>query len=582
MARTMKQLRTAGKQFLRNSAQPRPVRKAVKSKKKTGSCSDTSSSNIQGAQGSRKGLKLNKWNEADMQKALEEYRQKEAEGVACLRNIAKSWRVPKSTLARRVKAPQLGLEHASGRPTVFNEAAEDELATVILDLARRGFPLSEIQIRKLATQFANANNLQVFSQKKENQAGYYWFKGFMRRHPELCVKRAEGLSAARSGAMNKTNIDNWFAEYKQLVDRLNISDLPSHIWNLDESGLQDVFEAKRAVGQKGVPLYQVTAGEKGETTTILPVFNAMGEIGKLMVIFKGKRVRPEWAVGSPPGTLVRASPDGWINKDLFFEFCEAFVKTLVKDDKKHVLLMDGHGSHVYNLAAFKLLRENNVEVFCFPPHTSHWLQPADRCLFKSLKSHWTTEGLSYTRGTGGKKCGKADFFTIFTPAWTRCSTVENIQSGFRSSGIFPVNSNAIPDIAYLPSLTSERPMPQQVENISNVTLNGALLEGNNFASTTMPSAQDQAPELLSPEQLCATVITSVSCQQGESSESCSEIQQPVNMQFAAELIEPTQLLDISLNCYTQRQEYEPMQYVDHVESFIAFLNSCDDPQVGLS
>jgi hypothetical protein len=84
----------------------------------------------------------------------------------------------------------------------------------------------------------------------------------------------------------------------------------------------------------------VTPGEKGDTTTILPVFNGMGAIGTLMVIFKGKRVRPEWAVGSPPGTLVRASPDGWINKDLFLEFCETFVKTLVNDGRKHVPLMN--------------------------------------------------------------------------------------------------------------------------------------------------------------------------------------------------------------------------------------------------
>jgi len=124
--------------------------------------------------------------------------------------------------------------------------------------------------------------------------------------------------------MNRPSIEKWFKEYSQLVQKLNISDLPSHIWNLDESGLQDVFEAKRAVGEKGVPLYQVTAGERGETTTVLPVFNAVfnavGDIGSLMVIFKGKRIKPEWAVGSPPGTLIRGSPDGWINKDLFLDF----------------------------------------------------------------------------------------------------------------------------------------------------------------------------------------------------------------------------------------------------------------------
>ena len=29
----------------------------------------------------------------------------------------------------------------------------------------------------------------------------------------------------------------------QLIQRLNMSDLPSYIWNLDESGMQDVFDA---------------------------------------------------------------------------------------------------------------------------------------------------------------------------------------------------------------------------------------------------------------------------------------------------------------------------------------------------
>lgn len=509
-----------------------------------------------------------------MQKAIEEYCQKATDGTACLREISRSWRVPKSTLARRLKTPDLGHEYASGRPTVFSKESEDELASVILDLACRGFPLREAQVRNLATQFANANNLHVFSQKKNNQAGYYWFKGFLQRHPELCVKRAEGLSAARSGAMNKTNIEKWFSEYKELVEKLNVHDSPSHIWNLDESGLQDVFEAKRAVGQKGVPLYQVTAGEKGDTTTVLPVFNAVGEIGALMVIFKGKRIRPEWVVGSPPGTLIRASPDGWINKDLFLEFCKAFVKKLVNDGKKHVLLMDGHGSHVYNLEVFRLMQEHDVEVFCFPAHTSHWLQPADRSLFKSLKSHWTTEGLSYTRATGGKKCGKSDFFQIFTPAWTRCSTVENIQSGFRSSGIFPVNFSAIPDIAYLPSLTSERPMPKQDENISDVAMNGSLIQGDGLASTLTPPAEDNALQLLPSEQLCVAVNTSVGPQEG----ACEIV---INDQSSCVSNESYQLLDISTNyCrYTCFGDYYAEE-VDHGESFLTLLTSFDNFKVG--
>jgi hypothetical protein len=63
--------------------------------------------------------------------------------------------------------------------------------------------------------------------------------------------------------MNKTNIDNWFAEDKQLVDKLNISDLPSHIWNLDENGLQDVFEAKKSSGPERCSIVSSNSWRKG-------------------------------------------------------------------------------------------------------------------------------------------------------------------------------------------------------------------------------------------------------------------------------------------------------------------------------
>ena len=62
--------------------------------------------------------------------------------------------------------------YASCRSTVFAETSEAELATLILDFACRGFPLSEVQVRNMATPFANENGLHVFSQKKNNHTGY--------------------------------------------------------------------------------------------------------------------------------------------------------------------------------------------------------------------------------------------------------------------------------------------------------------------------------------------------------------------------------------------------------------------------
>ena len=92
---------------------------------------------------------------------------------------------------------------------------------------------------------------------------------------------------------------------------------------------------KKAVGEKGKPLYQLTGSERGETVTVLPVFNAMGEFGPLMIIFKGMRVQKEWLIGSPQNVVVCASKDGYINREIFLEFGQTFINFLkTKSDAK--------------------------------------------------------------------------------------------------------------------------------------------------------------------------------------------------------------------------------------------------------
>ena len=399
---------------------------------------------------------VNKWSEADMQQAIDEF----LKGGVGLRFVARAWRVPKSTLERRVKGKVAGHKHMLGKKTAFTEVEETELEEFLLDMARRGFPLTESDIRDLAFQYEK-NNKKVFPDDKQ-RADYYWIKGFLCRHPRVSIKSPEGLSAARAVGMNKTVIFKWFDSYEELVNKLDIKESPSHVWNLDESGFQDHFVPKKAVGEKGQPLYQVTGGEKGETVTVLPVFNALGDFGPVMVIFKGIRMKSDWATGSPSNAIIRCSKDGYINKELFVEFGENFVKFLAKKDnsKKHVLIMDGHGSHIYNVDFLSLMKKHGVEVVCLPPHCTHWLQPADKALFRAMKANWEETGRKFVGETGGRRLMKTEFFTLFTPVWNKCTTVEICQNAFRATGIFPVNRLAIPDVAFAPSHTTERCLPE--------------------------------------------------------------------------------------------------------------------------
>jgi hypothetical protein len=48
-------------------------------------------------------------------------------------------------------------------------------------------------------------------------AGYYWFKGFLRRHPKFVMKKAENLSAARAMAMNRRRLQIGLISMKRFV-----------------------------------------------------------------------------------------------------------------------------------------------------------------------------------------------------------------------------------------------------------------------------------------------------------------------------------------------------------------------------
>ena len=174
-----------------------------------------------------------------------------------------------------------------------------------------------------------------------------------------------------------------------------------------------------------------------------------------MVIFRGKRIKSDWCVGSPPNTIVRCSENGCINSDLLISWAELFLNTF-EDDLPRLLLLDGHATHTYNFKFLEIMKSKNVYVSCFPSHTTHWLQAADKSFFRSLKSKWNEFGRKYIAETGGCHLPKSRFFEIFTPAWTAATKPETSIVEFRGTDTWHINVDSIPKSAYGPSLVTDR------------------------------------------------------------------------------------------------------------------------------
>ena len=104
--------------------------------------------------------------------------------------------------------------------------------------SRAGFLLTTCKVCLLTFQFAEINNITGFG-KQTKHAGKKWLKFFFRRHPKVRVKKAHNLSVNHAMCANPAVIKKFFNQYQSELQCLNITD-PKQIWNVDESGCQDI------------------------------------------------------------------------------------------------------------------------------------------------------------------------------------------------------------------------------------------------------------------------------------------------------------------------------------------------------
>ena len=181
---------------------------------------------------------------------------------------------------------------------------------------------------------------------------------------------------------------------------------------------------------------------------------------KPLVIHKGARVQDAWKHNMVEGTTLGVSENGWIDKRLFYNYGKKLIEYLRSVDelgpeKNNILLMDSHNSHTFNFQFIKLMNTNNIHVLALPAHTTHCLQPLDDVPFANFKGSWYEGVRQYVRSSGAKKLSKAEFFNVFSPAWVKAITVNQIKAGFRNTGVWPVDRKAISDSKIGPSLQQD-------------------------------------------------------------------------------------------------------------------------------
>lgn len=255
-------------------------------------------------------------------------------------------------------------------------------------------------------------------------AEFGWLKSFLRRNPELAIRKSEGVSVARAKGMNKKHVEKYICLLEEVLINNELFNKPGSIFNMDETGLQLNNKPGKVValrGPKNVPT--ITAGEKGETISVIACCSGEGVFLPPYCIFKGKNKKPEYEDGMPPGSVVTMSQkSAYVNSEIFFDWLQHHFLPR-KPHGKCVLILDGHSSHCSNVEMLEFAEENEIILVCLPSHTTYFLQPLDRTFFKSLKSSYYDESNKFIITHPSRKLTRLQFGKILASAWNKSASV---------------------------------------------------------------------------------------------------------------------------------------------------------------
>lgn len=122
-----------------------------------------------------------------------------------VRRAAKHFNVPKSTLHRR----SAGKYIFTGPPTELTTEEEKVLASWVIHVSKRGFPLTQSELKDSVQMYLNKAGRET--KFRNNRPGHMWLRAFMKRQPNLSKRMAENIDKNRAN-VTESMIRNWFSK----------------------------------------------------------------------------------------------------------------------------------------------------------------------------------------------------------------------------------------------------------------------------------------------------------------------------------------------------------------------------------
>ncbi|XP_072401077.1 uncharacterized protein [Diabrotica undecimpunctata] len=139
-----------------------------------------------------------KWSEEALQTAVAAIR----ENRMGLNRAALAYGIPRSSIQRRMKNNDLKKHNRLGPSSTLGDEIEMKLVLHIKKLQKYGFSPTRDHVRTVAFELAEKFNVSHKFNRNNNKAGFDWLQSFLRRHPDISVRKGQGVSLDRTKGLN--------------------------------------------------------------------------------------------------------------------------------------------------------------------------------------------------------------------------------------------------------------------------------------------------------------------------------------------------------------------------------------------
>lgn len=433
-----------------------------------------------------------------LQKAMAEVKN----GKRTVSDAARHYQIPRSTLDDKMKGLHSGKYGAKRKLSDVEETALFEYVTY---MDKIGHPLGVVEVKMFAWSIAKrSENPDCFGEKGPSDK---WWRGFRKRHPRLTLRKPDKLDRRRSNTAKKSVVKKHFETLKDSLLAAGLLDKPDHIFNVDETGIEmNKQSGKVVVNRCTKKHHQESVGDR-EHITANVCCSATGQVLPPMLIFQKCFPSSNYSSTGPDKCLYAKSDSGYMDGELFLEWFKKIFLPETAHLRPAMLIMDGHTSHL-TIELIDLARENNVILYCLPPHLTYLLQPLDVAVFKSLKDHFTRychqAKLISLRSSAILNVNRNNFTAIFKEAFEKSMVMAIIKNGFRKCGIAPFNPEAVD----WTKLTDDEAI--EASAIDSVPTSAAGATPTSSAATQSPFASVRDHPMIQgqcfPERLCEVLI----------------------------------------------------------------------------